>query len=353
MEKSLQTTTRNKISSSPGQKDPKLLFNWLEAYFELGDTTAESSRKVKRRDLEHFFKFLEVVLQKDRKTIEVSIWTPRITRLYIDYLKQVEINEKRRWSDRTINRMLAHLKTWAKWLHQKVSFPLGDPTESITALPTASLLDIEKAVTITERARILDAADRLVTTGGISIDRNRYKGKERPKRKTFRPWRNRAIVYLLLETGIRRSAVVSVNREDIEENKRQIPVVEKGKAQKKPRISKEGLQAIIDYINSEEYQKDAKRWNTKALFLTHDTCGHGKGRLRPEAVNRIWKQVCEIAGVKGRTPHSARHGMGRHVMEKTKNLSAVQRQLDHKNIAYSAQYARITSEELDSVLDDR
>jgi site-specific recombinase XerC len=45
--------------------------------------------------------------------------------------------------------------------------------------------------------------------------------------------------------------------------------------------------------------------------------------------------------------------MGRHIMEKTGNVAAVQRQLGHKNAAYSLQYSRITEEELNNVVDDR
>jgi integrase len=71
------------------------------------------------------------------------------------------------------------------------------------------------------------------------------------------------------------------------------------------------------------------------------------------AINDIWNTICESAGVKGKTPHSARHGMGRHLIEKTGNVEAVQRQLGHKNAAYSLQYSRITREELNSALDDR
>ncbi len=49
----------------------------------------------------------------------------------------------------------------------------------------------------------------------------------------------------------------------------------------------------------------------------------------------------------------ARQAMGRHIIEKTGNIAAVQRQLGHKNAAYSMQYARITSKELNEVVDDR
>ncbi len=41
-----------------------------------------------------------------------------------------------------------------------------------------------------------------------------------------------------------------------------------------------------------------------------------------------------------------------HLIEKTGNIAAVQRQLGHTNAAYSIQYARVTDQELADVLDD-
>ncbi|KPA11155.1 tyrosine recombinase XerD [Candidatus Magnetomorum sp. HK-1] len=79
----------------------------------------------------------------------------------------------------------------------------------------------------------------------------------------------------------------------------------------------------------------------------------GDGRLTPQVINLIWKDVCQKAGVNGKTPHSARHAMGKHIIEKTGNIAAVQRQLGHKNVAYSVAYSRITDDELQKVLDDR
>ena len=37
-------------------------------------------------------------------------------------------------------------------------------------------------------------------------------------------------------------------------------------------------------------------------------------------------------------PHDARHAMGPHLIEKTGNIAAVQRQLGHTNAAYSIQH---------------
>ncbi len=51
---------------------------------------------------------------------------------------------------------------------------------------------------------------------------------ERPRRKGYRPWRNRAIVYLLIETGMRRAAVVRLDAGDINVVRRTVSVTEKG-----------------------------------------------------------------------------------------------------------------------------
>jgi integrase len=79
-------------------------------------------------------------------------------------------------------------------------------------------------------------------------------------------------------------------------------------------------------------------------------------RQRPaesEVINTAWNEVCRLADVVGDTPHDVRHAMGKHLIEKTGNLAAVQRQLGHTNTAYSMQYNRITDEELGNALEDR
>jgi len=45
--------------------------------------------------------------------------------------------------------------------------------------------------------------------------------------------------------------------------------------------------------------------------------------------------------------------IGKHIMEKTGNAAAVQRQLGHRNAIYSMQYSRITADELGEVINNR
>jgi integrase len=171
-------------------------------------------------------------------------------------------------------------------------------------------------------------------------------------RKSYRPYRNRAIVYTLIETGMRRAAVRNLNLEDVDFKKRSVSVEEKGGRKHTYKISSGGLAAIKDYVDQER-AGDNKKWKSPALFLSAATISHGNGRLNVRAVNTVWNEVCELAGVGCHTPHDARHAMGRHLIDKTGNIAAVQRQLGHTNPAYSMQYARITDQELGDVLDDR
>jgi len=151
---------------------------------------------------------------------------------------------------------------------------------------------------------------------------------------------------------MRRSAVRNLNVKDIDFKNRKVSAEEKRRPQACLQDSREGLGAVRDYLEKERGQ-DYKHWRSPALFLSPATIAQGDGRLSPKVINTVWNEVCELAQVKGRTPHDARHAMGKHLIEKTGNIAAVQRQLGHTNAAYSIQYARITDEELGNALEDR
>ena len=329
---------------------PDTLALWAEAYFRVEVTTSVRSQQEQRRDIQAFLDFM----WSEEKSHDRLAWTPRLSRAFMDFLKtEVEADGQRRRSDRTINRMFAHLKTWAKWIHKIKPFPLGNPMEKLKGLQVASSLDIERALTPGERRRLLDASDLLLTVGGLSKDRRRGKGQARAQHKGYRPYRNRAIVYCLIETGMRRAAICNLNWTAIDWTMQMVTVTEKGGHQHAYHISQEGLRAIKDYIDNERIT-DAIAWQSPALFLpTTTVTGVSDGRLSPQMVNLIWAEACDLAKVEGKTPHSARHAMGKHIIEKTGNIAAVQRQLGHKNATYSMQYSRITGEELNVVLDNR
>ena len=321
---------------------------WVEQYFRFEVTTSSSSQKVQRRDLQLFVNY---IIEEEGTDKRVA-WSPRLSKAFQEHLRSEMVDGKRRRSDRTINRVMAHLKTFAKWIHKLQPFPLGNPMDKIKLQPLGTGLEVERALTVSERRKVLDAADLLPQIGGRSKDRNRYRGAERPRHKGYRALRNRAVIYALIETGMRRAAVTKLDVSDVDFKKKTLTVEEKRSVTQSYHISNEGLQAIRDYLNHERPGDDEK-WNSPALFITPLTNPHGDGRLSVQIVNDIWNEVTAIAGVKGKTPHSARHAMGKHIMEKTGNVAAVQRQLGHKNAVYSMQYSRITADELREIINDR
>lgn len=323
---------------------------WVEQYFRYEVTTSPASQKVQHRDLELFIQYLE----REEGGDFIRAWSPRASRAFQDSLSR-EIGEEgsRMRSDRTINRVMAHLKTFASWIHKLRPFPLGNPMEKMKLLPVGVGLEVERALTAGERRKMLDAADLLLRIGGESKDRSRHRREgERRKRKGYRAYRNRAVIYTLIETGMRRAAIRSLNLADVDFKRKSLSVVEKGGHTHRYQISGEGLAAIRDYIDKERGIDD-EVIQSPALFLPASNNGNAKERLSVVTVDDIWKECAKVAGVEGKTPHSARHAMGRHLIEKTGNIAAVQRQLGHKNAAYSMQYSRITENEINDVLDER
>jgi integrase len=341
-----EIASRNIVAVPAAASDD--LVTWLEAYFQLAVTTAESSRAVQRRDVGRFLAFMHDELGHSQR----PAWTPRLSRAFVNTLRAT-LNEdgSRRWSDPTINRILAHLKTFASWVHRQQPFPLGSPLANLATLSTPTVLALERALTLAEQRQLLDAADLLVEIGGRSRDRRAFGAGDRPRRKGYRPYRNRAIVYTLLGTGMRRAAIRNLNLAAVDFERRLVTVTEKGGVQQTYHISRDALAAIGDYLTHER-PGDAAGRLSPALFLAAASHGKGDGRLSVRSLNSIWTAIAQTAGVNGKTPHAARHAMGKRIMQKTGNVAAVQRQLGHHNASYALQYARPSFSEMEAAINE-
>ncbi len=355
MRKSDQNAMPNLLGVFSGENWPDTIPVWAELYFRFEVTTSERSQREQQRDFRLFHTFMLREAGGDERTQ----WTPRVSRAFVDALRsEVKEEEGRRWSDRTINRIVAHLKTFSKWIHKLRPFPLGNPTEKLKSLSVTGILELERALTEAERRKLLDAADHLPVIGGRSRDRRRNKSAnlpdERPRRKGYRPWRNRAIIYTLVETGMRRAEVTTIDLDGIDFERSTLLITEKGGQQRRCLVSKEGIKAIRDYIDHERGEDACVHSASPALFLPASTIVNSVvGRLTPSVINTVWNEACKFAHIKNRTPHSARHAMGVHLVKKTGNPRTAQRQLGHRNPSTTMQYMQFTHEEMREALDER
>ena len=80
-----EIASRNSVAvSAPAQTATgDDLATWLEAYFQLAVTTAESSRAVQRRDVGRFLTFMHEELGHSQR----PAWTPRLSRAFVNALR--------------------------------------------------------------------------------------------------------------------------------------------------------------------------------------------------------------------------------------------------------------------------
>ena len=90
---------------------------------------------MQKRDLALFRDFvIDDYGQEDR-----PLWTPRLSKAFADHLKKKDPEKGRGgYSDRAVNRILAHLKTFAKWIHKLKPFPLDNPMVKTKLMPVGT-----------------------------------------------------------------------------------------------------------------------------------------------------------------------------------------------------------------------
>ena len=333
------------------QPDQDTVTNWMAFFFEYGPPVSESSRREKERDIRSFIDFM---IRVDGGDLRIH-WSPRLSGDFIkDAGKQITEKGKKRYSNRTINRKLATLRHFAKWVHKFKPFPLDNPMAGVKDLKVTSLLDVDRALTKQQYRLMLDYADRLLVDGGLSKDRNRYKNVDkRPRRKTFRPYRNRAIIYTIADTGMRCFESKEILLENVDFRSKKIKTTVKGGGEHEYQVRQQALDTIREYIKHER-PIDFEHYQSPYLFLPAKGGQNKTGQLSRNAVHKIWNPVRDRAGIPlEKTPHCARHAMGKHIQNKTKNAGAIQRQLGQKNIAYALCYARETDEEMDAIIEER
>lgn len=155
--------------------------------------------------------------------------------------------------------------------------------------------------------------------------------------------RNKTMIQLLLNTGLRLSEMTNLKWNDIDLMTGQVKVVE-GK----------GLKDRILWLDEETLtmlgkwkQRQFKEWGKSHLVFTTRT-------LRPldgKAVRSMIKTYSDKAGIKKHiTTHSLRHTFASDLLRDTKNIRIVQKALGHADISSTQIYTHIVDEELEEAL---
>ena len=149
--------------------------------------------------------------------------------------------------------------------------------------------------------------------------------------------RDYAIFILFMMTGMRRTALTSINIEDLDFEKKKIPVIDKREKQHVYEMEEITENAITDWLKEREYF--ASNVTTNALFVNK----YGD-RLSSDAVYDIVEKYCDNALGRHISPHKIRAGFCTILYERTKNIQFVCEAVGHNSPQTTKRYINIEDE---------
>jgi len=156
--------------------------------------------------------------------------------------------------------------------------------------------------------------------------------------------RNRVMLRLMLDTGLRLSEAIHLRWKDIDLNSGKV-MVRQGKGAKDRTLwtGEENLAALLAW---KERQVSECTGRSQNVFTTK--LG---GPLNPRYIQRMVKRYAVKAGIeKDITPHTLRHSFATDLYRETTNIRLTQKALGHANLATTQIYTHIVDEELEGAL---
>jgi integrase len=258
----------------------------------------------------------------------------------------------------TINNSMASLSGFTTWAHAQSPhlFPMGDPTKGVGEL---ALPPLEPRALSEQQVRSLkNLCDRLERFHHLRGKQWTQNARSAPAHAHGRPWRDRAIVYTLLSTGLRREEVVNLDLDQVTPNTpaalrnarqgRIARVRGKGGTERTVFLSNDARLALADYLERER-GRDAGD-GTTALFLTAKgvPARRDGARMSVRAINLVLAQIgaWHDAEIVDRTrhlsplrPHDLRHTFAFQLAKATgADAYELERRLGHRSQRYIQRY---------------
>ncbi len=168
-----------------------------------------------------------------------------------------------------------------------------------------------------------------------------------PEISTPEGFRDKAILELLFSTGLRVSELVSLNRDQVNLERKEFGVIGKGRRARVVFVSDTAAEWLGRYLKSRD-----DGW--KPMFIRYsgktpdedDKTGESR-RLSPRSVQRSVEKYVGKARLPVKiTPHGLRHSFATDLLSSGADLRAIQELLGHKNVSTTQIYTHITNPQL-------
>jgi integrase/recombinase XerC len=259
-------------------------------------------------DLEKFFFYLKSQYQKE----EIELASHLEIRSWIVQMMEHKI------SPRSINRKLSTLKSFFKFLMRK-GIVKKSPLSKVLAPKTSKRLPV-----FVEKSGI----EKLLT--------------EIEFPEGFEGARDKMILDLFYNTGMRRSELNNLRETDIDSYNAQIKVLGKGNKERIIPIQPQLRSALKEYIDLKNQSISAQ---SVYLFVNRE----GK-ILNPSNIYQIVKKYLNlITTIDKKSPHVLRHTFATHLMNNGADINAVKELLGHASLAATQIYTHNTIDKLKNI----
>ncbi|MBN1877502.1 MAG: tyrosine-type recombinase/integrase [Anaerolineae bacterium] len=261
-------------------------------------------------------------------SLEPTLIVPLAVKGYRRYLL-----EDRKLAPRSVNSYLAAVRSFCRWA-MDAELLAGDPSSGIKGVKITDIAP--RWLSQQEQYKILTAAQERVQIAELKA------GDEVSTPGLLRARRDRAIIVLMLNTGLRLSEVAGLRTSDITVKPRSgsVKVVGKGQKARTVPLNKDAREALSAWVAVRPESED------DSLF----TSQKGNGPLGARAIARRVEYIGKRAGVEI-TPHMLRHSLAKNMVDEGVSLDRVGMALGHASLDTTKRYTLPSEADMQSALE--
>lgn len=216
----------------------------------------------------------------------------------------------------SVNRKLSALRTFYKYL-RRVGRVDTNPMEKVTAPKKRKPLP--HFVRESEMDRLLELTK---------------------EDRTFKGIRDRLILMVFYETGIRRAELLGMTDASVDLVTRQIKVTGKRNKQRIVPFGEELEKEFVAYMAAREELQGAM--SPTALFVNEN----GTAMNESQVSNVVKKHLSMVTTIEKKSPHVLRHSFATAMLNNHADLTSIQKLLGHESVATTEIYTHVSFEDL-------
>ena len=261
-------------------------------------------------DLEQFYQFLMSFFKEESWSL--ASLQKRVVRAYL-----ADLHEKEK-KKRTVLRKLSSLRSFCTYL-------VREKILSASPIEGVQRPKLEKTV---PTSLVYSQVERLLAEPDIS---------------SYLGLRDRCMMELFYSSGIRISELVALNRSSLDKGQSLLRVLGKGKKERVVPVTQTALEWIDRYLEDPRRHLDSNEHKAEvdpsAIFLNK----WGK-RITMRSIDRNFAAYLRSSGIVGKiTPHTIRHTIATHWLEKGMDLKTIQVLLGHSSLATTTIYTHVSA----------